>query len=780
MSVTRQDAFGRPGIAPTWSSSAKDLIITSLGPSRLWVTLGHGIVNEVYWPATGLPQVRDLGFIVAGPGTWTEIKREKRYTVTTPAPWLPLPQVVHEGDGYRLTLEFLPDPGRDVLLISYRLEGAGLRLYPLLAPHLSLSGTNNTAWVEGNDLYAQRQDRSLCLTSYPPFRRGTAGFVGASDGWQDFARYGRMTWEFGRAEDGNVALMGELNAPGGVLALAFALTPQGARTLSRSSLAEGYSHVREKYVADWSRWAEGLRLTESDPELARAACLSAAVLRIHEDRTYPGAIVASLSIPWGTRGNDPGGYHLVWTRDAVEAALGLFVAGQIDDCKRVLAYLAARQEPEGHWRQNFYPDGRGYWGAVQLDEVALPIILAATLRQAGEHETAATIAMVQRAAAHIARHGPLTGQERWEENAGASPFTLATEIVALVAAAPYLEGVDREYALALADSWNERIAEWTYARDTPLSRRYGADGYYVRIAAPPAAGGLDGEIPVQNRDGLAVRAHEMVGLEFAHLARLGLREANDPRMRDTVTVVEGLLKVDTPAGPAFYRYNGDGYGEHADGSPFDGQGIGRPWPLLTGERGHLALLQGEDPLSYLRAMTAMGGTCGLLPEQIWDAEPVPTRGLFPGKPSGSAMPLVWAHAEFLKLQAARTHGRPIELLDIVRERYGGRPPEAGLVLARRGLDRDVASGARHRHRSSRALCSAFQSRRLGRQLRPGRAADRAGDVRCALEPDEICDHRELRFTRFYPAGERWEGHDHVVTFAPGRSVRRFRKRPRVS
>ncbi|MEX2045975.1 MAG: hypothetical protein WEE03_02345 [Chloroflexota bacterium] len=124
--MTQDEAFGRPGIAPTWSSSAKDMVITALGASRLWAMLGHGIVNEVYWPATGLPQVCDLGFIVAGSDGWTEVKRAKRYTITTPAPWLPLPEIVHEGDGYRLTLELLPDPIRDALLISYRLEGEGV------------------------------------------------------------------------------------------------------------------------------------------------------------------------------------------------------------------------------------------------------------------------------------------------------------------------------------------------------------------------------------------------------------------------------------------------------------------------------------------------------------------------------------------------------------------------------------------------------------------------------------------------------------------------------
>ncbi|MDE3103285.1 MAG: glucan 1,4-alpha-glucosidase [Chloroflexota bacterium] len=751
-------------MGPTWSSSAKDFVVTALGPSRLWATLGHGIVNEVYWPATGMPQIRDLGFIVAGGGRWTEVKRQARYALSTPAPWLPLPTVVHQGNEYRLTLEYLPDPTRDVLLISYRLEGEGLRLYPLLAPHLSRSGTNNTAWVDGHDLHAQRQDRALCLSSYPPFRRGSAGFVGASDGWQDFAHNGAMTWDFARAEDGNVALMGELDEPSGVLALAFALGSSGASTLARSSLAEGYSHIRDRFIEQWTGWSERLRLPASDPALASAAGLSAVVLRGHEDRTYPGAIVASLSIPWGTRGNDPGGYHLVWTRDLVEAALGLFVAGGIEDCKRVLAYLAARQEPDGHWAQNFFPDGQGYWRGMQIDEVALPILLAARLRQAGEHETAATREMVRRAAGYVVRSGPLTEQDRWEENAGASPFTLACEIAALVGASPYLDSAaERDYVLALADCWNERIEEWTYARGTPLSRRFGVDGYYVRIAAPPSAGGIDGEIAVRNRGGLTVRAHEMVGLEFSYLVRLGLRDPQDERIRNTLTVVDGTIRHEMPSGPGYYRYNGDGYGEHADGSPFDGEGIGRIWPLLTGERGHLALLQGEDPQPYLRAMNGMRGKCGLIPEQVWDGDALPDRGLFPGAPTGSAMPLVWAHAELLKLLAACSDGRPVELLDVVRDRYAGRAPKAATWYWRE----EVPFATLDR---GRALVIEDRRPFVLRPTYDGRAqADRPatplglGMFGVRLDPDGLGGASEIRFRRMGADGQPWDERDQVIT-----------------
>src|ERR1700733_12939093 len=107
--------------SPTWTSSAKDIVTTALGTSRVWVTMGFGIVNEIYWPATGNPQIRDLGFIVFGPKGWHEVKRVANYKLTTPGPHIPLPQIVHEHPDYRLEFELVPDPERDVVLISYRL-----------------------------------------------------------------------------------------------------------------------------------------------------------------------------------------------------------------------------------------------------------------------------------------------------------------------------------------------------------------------------------------------------------------------------------------------------------------------------------------------------------------------------------------------------------------------------------------------------------------------------------------------------------------------------------
>jgi glucoamylase len=755
-------AFGKPGIGPTWSSSDKDLVTTALGPSRIWATLGHGIINEVYWPATGQPQIRDLGFIVAHGGGWTELKRARRYRIRLSKPHIPLPRVVHEGPGYRLTLDVVPDPSRDVLLVSYALEGDH-ELYVLLAPHLGSSGLQNTAWVDGA-LFAQRGDYALSLVGAPPFRRASAGYVGASDGWQDFARHGRMTYSFDRAENGNVALMGQAGASSGLLGLGFSQTPEGARTLAACSLTEGFEALRARFVTGWERWAETLRIPAATPPLdagiAEEAYLSAVMLKVHEDRTFPGAVVASLSVPWGNSSDSPGGYHLVWTRDAVEAGFGLLAVGQREDAERLLAYLASTQRPDGHWYQNFYPDGRPFWGGVQLDEAGFPILLAAKLLEEGSLTVNRTRDMVRRAAEYIASSGPGTPQDRWEENAGDSPFTLAVEVAALVAAAGILGGQDAGYALSLADYWNERIEEWCYVSDTQLARDLGVPGHYIRIA-PPGGRGVPERVELQNRAGKTPAADELIGLEFMALARFGLRRADDPRILDSLKVADAVLRLDTPSGPLYHRYRGDGYGEHEDGRPFDGSGVGRAWPLLTGERGHLALASGEDPAPYLATMLRTAGRCGLLPEQAWDAAPMPDRGLFPGKPSGGAMPLLWAHAEYLQLLAGRELGRPLQLLRAVKDRYGGQRPaattwhwrvDASFEALRRGRALLIED------RLPFVLHYGFDG---WQDVRDREARSQGlGMFGVRVAADELASRQEINFTRRY--GERWEGRDRRI------------------
>lgn len=705
-------APGSPGIPPTWSSSAKDLVGSSLGPARLWFTTGFGIVNEVYYPRIDNPQIRDLGFIVADDaGFWCEVKRRGRYSLETPAPGIPAPRIVHRHERFELALRIVADPLRDALLLEVALEGdAALRPYALLAPHVDGTGSGNVAEVARHGgrcvLRASRAaDGSnwLALAAVDAVQRDgwgrvSAGYVGTSDGWQDFSRNGAMRWRYGRAGPGNVALTGELPRRC-VLALAFGASPEAAATLAIGALAQPFETPWQRQVDDWTRWHAALARgvpARLDPQLRAQLAVSAMTLHVHQDKIHPGAMVASLSVPWGNSRDERGGYHLVWPRDLVECAGALLALGQEAEARDALLYLIASQHADGHWSQNQWIDGKAYWQGVQLDEAAFPVLLAALLGERGALGGVEVGDMVERALGFIARTGPSSDQDRWEEAAGVNPFTLATCIAALAAGAAFIDPAARELALALADDWNARIEDLTAVSGTALARRLGVNGYYVRVAPATVLVQEQAQyrcVPIKNRmQGACLPADEEVATDALQLVRFGLRSADDPLVRDTVTVIDALLKVDTPSGPAWRRYNGDGYGEHEDGAPFDGTGCGRPWPLLTGERGHYELAAGRDPLPYLQAMVAMSSGGGMLPEQVWDAEAIPARSLFPGRPTGSAMPLAWAHAEFVKLAMSCLDARPCDCPASVWQRYHGRrpAPRAAIWLEHAPVARGIA------------------------------------------------------------------------------------------
>ena len=288
--------------------------------------------------------------------------------------------------------------------------------------------------------------------------------------------------------------------------------------------------------------------------------------------------------------------------------------------------------------------------------------------------------MVRKAAAFIAANGPVTQQDRWEEDGGYSPFTMAAEISALLIAADMADSMGESeisgFLRDMADAWNFNMERRTYATDTLLSQHVGVEGYYVRIAPPPtdaAASPIQGYVPIKNRvpgssDEPAVA---IVSPDALALVRFGLRAPDDPRILNTIKVIDRLLRVALPTGPNWYRYNGDGYGEHADGSPFDGTGIGRPWPLLAGERAHYELAAGrlDTAEALLAVMENSTGTSRLIPEQVWDAKDIPERELFAGKASGSACPLVWAHSEYIKLRRSLADRKIFDQPPQTVERY---------------------------------------------------------------------------------------------------------------
>ncbi len=288
--------------------------------------------------------------------------------------------------------------------------------------------------------------------------------------------------------------------------------------------------------------------------------------------------------------------------------------------------------------------------------------------------------MVRRAAAFIVTNGPVTQQDRWEEDGGYSPFTLASEVSALLVAADLAQSMGQsqpaEFLRQVADTWNDNIERWTYAVNSDLARQVGVEGYYVRISPPDedgAASPLQGFVPIKNRAMSTTNAPaiEVVSPDALALVRFGLRAPDDPRMLNTIKVIDELLRVKLPPGPAWYRYNCDGYGEHEDGSPFDGTGIGRPWPLLAGERAHYELAAGRaaSAEALLGVMENSTGTSRLIPEQVWDTDNIAERELFAGKASGSACPLVWAHSEYIKLRRSLVDGKIFDQPPHTVERY---------------------------------------------------------------------------------------------------------------
>ncbi len=695
-------APGWPGIPPRWTSSAKSGVGTAVGAgSRVWFTLSHGILNEIYYPRVDSACTRDLGLIITdGRSYFSEEKRDARSEVSLLAPGVPAFHLLNTAvDGrYRIEKDVLTDPGADVVLQRVRFRSLDPtldpRMYVLLAPHLNNRGSGNTAWVGDYKgvpmLFAEREGYALALASSAPWLARSVGFVGTSDGWQELRAHGRLADVYARAENGNVAATGEvdLRASDGelVLALAFGVTPAEAGQHALFSLIKGFDAARAEYVEGWERWQQSRQVQASRDALAQPLVdFSAAVLRIHESKTSEGGVIASLSIPWGfEKGDDDlGGYHLVWPRDLVEAAGGFLAAGALDDARSVLRFLRVTQEADGHWCQNMWLDGLPYWNGIQMDEAALPILLIDLATRTGaltSGQRRELWPMIQHAAGFLLRGGPVSPQDRWEEEAGYSPFTLGAEIAALLVAAEDAEA-NGEHGMAVylrdtADNWNASIEAWMYVADTSLARECGVDGYYVRVAEPDeadAASPKDGFVPIKHRPASdrAARAALTVSPDALALVRFGLRAADDPRIVNTVTVIDATLRVDTPRGPAWHRYNGDLYGEHEDGSPFDGTGIGRAWPLLTGERGHYELAAGrpERAEALARAMQAFAGESQLLPEQTWDAPDIPERELFFGGASGSARPLAWAHAEYIKLRRSIDEGRVFDQPPQAVQRY---------------------------------------------------------------------------------------------------------------
>ncbi len=698
--MNEEIAPGAPGIEPRWTSSAKEGVGTSAdNRSRVWFTISHGILNEVYYPRIDLANIRDFGFLVSdGKDFFSEEKRDCLHRIRPISQGVPgyhLKNTCVQGK-YRISKTIITDPSADVLLQEIQFEPLvgeldDYSLFALWSPHIKNAGRGNDAWIgeyKGHTLlFAKKDNITVALACSLPFKALSCGYAGVSDGWQDIHAHKKMEWRYPKALNGNIALTAEIplkkSVKRMVVALGFGANENEAALRAIQSLCGDFREKVEEYIAGWSEFqnrclnlgSEG----ESGFDIYR---VSTSVLKTHASKRFSGGLIASLSIPWGfSKGDeDIGGYHLVWPRDMVQSAMGLLAAGDVDGAKHSLLYLAGTQEADGHWPQNMWLDGSSYWPGIQMDETALPIIFADFLKREGKVSCVAAWPMVKKAATYLCRYGPVTAQDRWEEDSGYSPYTLAVEIAALLAAADFADENGEkniaEHLRETADLWNFEIERWTYASDTALAKKYGVKGYYVRITPQQ-----EDHVSFPNQEMVALRnrsfeesqiaAQELISPDALALVRFGLRAPDDPRILDTVKVIDALLKSETKTGVSWRRYNGDGYGEHEDGSPFNGTGVGRPWPLLALERAmyELALGRKKEVQDILKAVTNQTSAGGLIPEQIWDAPDIPERELFNGRPAGSAMPLVWAHAEYIKLMRSLRDGKVFDMPLQTVERY---------------------------------------------------------------------------------------------------------------
>src|SRR3984893_6698139 len=780
-------AFGAPGIAPRWTSSAKE----GLGSCRLWFTLSHGIINEIYYPTVDQPNTRDFEFLISdGKAFCHEEKRDLDHRIDYPERNCLFYRLINsERNGrYQIIKQVLADPDRSVLLMHTRLEvhdeslRGRLNLYALLAPHIARYGRGNSGWcceIGANKLLrAERGGFHLVIGCNTGFSRRSVGYVGASDGWQDLMSNFNMDWEFCAAEDGNIALTGEIDLQRGdefTIAIALGHSYQSAAANLLQSLATPFDGHRESYIRQWRRMEVNPKydFSADTSDEGRTYRLSRCVLLAHEDKIFQGALVASMSIPWGEiKGDDDiGGYHLVWTRDLVKSATALLASGATDSAARALVWLAVIQRPDGSFPQNSWVDGTAFWPGLQLDEIAEPVLLAWRVHRSGASFFDPWV-MISRAATYLILQGPVTGQERWEANAGYSPSTLATVIASLVCAAEFAkergEMNTSDFLLEYADWLVAHLEEWLVTTRGEL-----VDGFprhYIRLnptdaQAPDAHPDPNSAmISIANGGGI-YPARNVVGGDFIQLARLGIRDPNDPIVRDSVEVIDRAIKRDLPQGPCWRRYNHDRYGQKDDGSPFDGTGVGRSWPILTGERGHYELAAQRDPMPFIKAIERFANAGGMITEQLWDAPDLPGGRLKRGEPTGAAMPLCWSHAEYIGLVRSRHDGVCFNRVDSAFQRY----------VINQVQNRHEIWSFRHQRRLMR-------SRKTLRVIVAANAtivwsgdhwatSNKSDTIKCNglnlwfadLETTELPSDSAVEFTFFWVEAQRWEGRNWQIS-----------------
>src|SRR5271165_3913403 len=697
-----------PGGNADWLPANKTGFGTSYTTaSNVWFTLQGGRLSEVYYPRIDTPSVRNLDFVVTDGQSFAIRAQDASTSTRLVNPESLTYQIVSTdtANRWRLTTTYVTDPSRATLLIDVEftsLNGRPYQLYAVYQPqlnnphveaHINESGVTDT---QGKALLASDAQGQVAsaLVASPAFTETSNGYLGTSDGGTDLSQHFHLTTHYSSSPQGTVVQTGRLPLTGladsrhVTLALGFAAAESTALDTANASLEVGFDRVSDQYADGWDQYLRSLRdppVSLETKDQRKLYAVSAMVLAASEDKTYRGAFVASPTMPWafGTGLINPSCiYHAVWCRDMYEIVTALIVEGDVAGGERALDFLFnVQQRPDGSFPQNTKVDGTPVFDSLQLDEVADPIILA---YQLGRKDATTWTRHVKPAADFLVHfvssdgyRAPYTPQERWEEQSGYSPSTIASEIAGLVCAADIAQAngdaASARLYLATADSWRSQLGKWTVTQNGP----YRPLPYCVRLTKDgnPNAGTT---YSLYNGGPSSIDQRAVADAGFLELVRLGIKPASDKVIINSLRVVDAQVGVATPSGMFWHRYTNDGYGETSTGAPWSLTAPdtltthGRLWPIFAGERGEYDLVAHHvfEAKTHLLAIWRTANEGYLLSEQVWDNQPPSGQpGFAAGTGTTSATPLAWEHAQFIRLAFDIAAGRLLEQPAIVARRY---------------------------------------------------------------------------------------------------------------
>lgn len=735
-SQTGGAASDGPGVAAAWTTGNKLAIGTSANTtSQVWFTVAKGITTEVFYPRLDVPNMQDMQYIITDGATFVDLERDSTSHAVSMPDEMALEYTITNTDTrnppkYKITNSYITDPDQNALLIRTRfqsLDGGSYQLYLLENASMAGGGANNNAWWDSTNsaLIASGSGNlfgsaltivsALKVASPNGFIAHEVGYSGAaSDCYQDVMNSKTLAQQFDSvASNGNVVECGKIGVLGAdttfTVALGYGSDAASAEAAANASLASGFTDREAAYrgitpySGGWEGYVKSLRpapaSVASNTQRSSVYYVAAMALHAAEDKTFRGASIAGFATPWGDYVNGDNlndGYHRVWGRDLYQQAMGLIAAGDSAQALRMAQFLWNSQYigvATGNgpiYLAGAFPRYSPVSGSStatpqllgcceQFDEEAFAIVLA---WMTGLTDSA-TYQKIKTTANHYQNLGPVT-TERWEEQYGRSPSSIAAEIAGLVAAADIArQNGDPTSASnweSTADSWLGNLPAWTFT----AVGYWGGGQYYERI--DPTSNPNDMS-QIQFNEGL-FHAHDIVDFGFLDSVRLGELQPADANVSASLAPTAAAFDGNSPVQVTmqngdvyFHRYEHDNYGESNNGCSGwpanDANRFGRLWPVLSGERGEYELANGRSAALYLQAMADAANEGYFVPEQVWDRTDISCFTI--GRPTGSAAPLNWAEGQYLRLAQSIDAGYNLDTPSVVKARYRGAGPIRGMA-----------------------------------------------------------------------------------------------------